>query len=137
MDPSSKVLTLYGEREMVREDGAGAERHVERHFGVFIRHVQVRAGHIGHIALPGLRCHGESNHADPCMVDVEISNTCPAASCATHSVQEAVIEHSNCCHGACSFRRMLIWTTSQRRLRMGNSLCACLEPQRSKRAVRP
>ena len=40
MDPGTKMLTLYGEREKDTAEGAGALRRLERHFGVFVRHVQ-------------------------------------------------------------------------------------------------
>ena len=43
MDPGTKLLTLYGEREKGAQVGAGALRHVERHFGIFVRHVQARS----------------------------------------------------------------------------------------------
>ena len=43
MDPGTKMLTLYGEREKDVQEGAGAVRHLERHFGIFVRHVQVRS----------------------------------------------------------------------------------------------
>ncbi len=42
VDPETKMLTLYGEREKDTQAGAGALRHLERHFGVFVRHVQAR-----------------------------------------------------------------------------------------------
>ncbi len=41
VDPTSKMLTLYGEREKDLQEGDGASRHLERYFGVFVRHVQV------------------------------------------------------------------------------------------------
>ena len=38
------MLTLYGEREKDVQEGADAARHLERHFGVYVRHVQVELG---------------------------------------------------------------------------------------------
>lgn len=42
MDPTRKLLTLYGQREKDLQEGDGSAPYLERHFGVFVRHVQVK-----------------------------------------------------------------------------------------------